>query len=67
VVHRDRMLGGTHRLEAGWYQETGDCVVPKIGGWVVLIGWVVPRGRRLGGAKNRRLGVTKKYEARWYS
>jgi len=52
VVHRDRMLGGTHRLEAGWYQETGVCVVPKIGGWVL------PRNRRLGGT--HRLDGTKR-------
>ena len=23
MVHIDRMLGGTHRLEAGWYQLCG--------------------------------------------
>ena len=29
--HRDRMLGDTHSLEAGWYAEVGGWLVPRDG------------------------------------
>jgi len=53
-VHIDRMLVGTHRLGAAWYQQTGDCVIPKIGGCYQEIGgWEGHRDRRLDGFKRQ--------------
>ena len=56
MVPIGRRLGGTKRYGVGWCIEIGG-----LGGnrWYQDIGgWVVPRDRRLRGAKNRRLGGT---------